>query len=243
MFYSASIIWCVSLTLFGREVGPELTLCFTCRGAVGPSRLFGMGKTYNPLLWGLLFGIVGPVLTWLLARRWPKSWVRLVNLPVALNGAMSMPPATGINVSSSYAISLDSTEADPPRIAVRVMVLLRLLLPCAVAVSHQTLSSSLTSHNPARSTEFLLRRRSFRLWSRFGYLLSAALDSGTVTSAVVIFLCLNLPHGGGVSECSPPLRSQRPPLTPSCITYQASIGERSLHSDPTSSAMRALRNR
>lgn len=117
-----------------RELGPDLTLRFACRGAVGPSRLFGMGKTYNPLLWGLLFGIVGPVITWLLARRWPKSWVRLVNLPVALNGAMSMPPATGINVSSSFAFLTRSTEAEPPRIAVRLMVLLRLLLPCAVAV-------------------------------------------------------------------------------------------------------------
>lgn len=100
----------------------------------------------------------------------------------------------------------------------------------------------LTLYNPFRSTEFLLRRRSFRLWSRFGYLLSAALDSGTVTSAVVIFLCLNLPHGGGVSEYSPPSRSQKPPLTPSYIAYQALIGERSLHSDPTLSALRALQD-
>ena len=113
-----------------------------------------MGQTYNPLLWGLLAGAVAPIATWTLSRRYPSSWLAFVNLPVALNGAMSMPPATGINYSSWFLTGL--------------------------------------------LFQYVLRRKAFQLWSKFGYLLSAAADSSTVISAIVIFLALGIPAGGTI---------------------------------------------
>jgi hypothetical protein len=39
-----------------------------------------------------------------------------------------------------------------------------------------------------------IRRRHFRWWSKFNYILSAALDSGTILSILFIFVTLQLPR-------------------------------------------------
>ena len=69
-------------------------------GGVGPKRLFSPGGEYNPLLWGFLIGAVLPVPFYLLARRYPLSFWRYVNIPVFFAGVGAMPPASGINYSS-----------------------------------------------------------------------------------------------------------------------------------------------
>ncbi|KAK4056147.1 hypothetical protein OIO90_002878 [Microbotryomycetes sp. JL221] len=71
-------------------------------GVIGPARLFGHGKLYNAILYFLLIGAVLPLLTWLLAKKYPKSWVRFINIPVALAGCQYIPPITGINYSSWF---------------------------------------------------------------------------------------------------------------------------------------------
>ncbi|KAI8854967.1 OPT oligopeptide transporter protein-domain-containing protein [Chytridium lagenaria] len=50
-------------------------------GAVGPSRFFGPGSPYFPLLIGFAVGAVAPVLFWLLHRRYGGMW-KYVNVPV-----------------------------------------------------------------------------------------------------------------------------------------------------------------
>lgn len=50
--------------------------------------------------------------------------------------------------------------------------------------------------------EFWMRRNNFRWWSKFNFLLSAGLDSGTVLSGLFIFFVLQLPLGGTISESS-----------------------------------------
>ncbi|KAG9312163.1 OPT-domain-containing protein [Chiua virens] len=44
--------------------------------------------------------------------------------------------------------------------------------------------------------QYLVRKRNFAWWSKFNYVTSAALDSGTVLSAIVIFFTLSFPAGG-----------------------------------------------
>lgn len=44
--------------------------------------------------------------------------------------------------------------------------------------------------------QYVIRRRSFAWWSKFNYVTSAALDSGTVISLLVIFFTLEFPKGG-----------------------------------------------
>ncbi|GJN94762.1 hypothetical protein Rhopal_007854-T1 [Rhodotorula paludigena] len=79
-YYSASIIW----------------------GLIGPSRQFGVGHRYNPILYWMVGGALLPLCTWLLARRYPSSWVKYINIPVGLAGLSLFPPATGINWSSWF---------------------------------------------------------------------------------------------------------------------------------------------
>ncbi|KLO10879.1 OPT oligopeptide transporter [Schizopora paradoxa] len=45
--------------------------------------------------------------------------------------------------------------------------------------------------------QYLIRRRNFGWWSKFNYVTSAALDSGTVLSLIFIFFALQFPKGGG----------------------------------------------
>ncbi|CAE6432709.1 unnamed protein product [Rhizoctonia solani] len=43
--------------------------------------------------------------------------------------------------------------------------------------------------------QYVVRRRNFRWWSKFNYALSAALESGTLVSLLVIFFCIQFPLG------------------------------------------------
>ncbi|KAK3392966.1 putative isp4 protein [Podospora didyma] len=72
VFYTASIIW----------------------GAIGPARMFSNGALYSSLQWFWLVGAVAPVLTWFLARRYPRGFWRYVNMPLIFGGSGMLPPAT-----------------------------------------------------------------------------------------------------------------------------------------------------
>ncbi|KJZ75800.1 hypothetical protein HIM_04957 [Hirsutella minnesotensis 3608] len=72
VFYTASVVW----------------------GAIGPARIFSHGTTYASLQWFWLLGAAAPIITWLLARRWPKSIWRYVCVPVMFGGTGLLPPAT-----------------------------------------------------------------------------------------------------------------------------------------------------
>jgi len=77
-FYTASVIW----------------------GAVGPRRLFSPGAPYSGLLWFFPVGILAPIPFYFLARRFPLSFYRYINIPVFFAGLAAMPPASGINYAS-----------------------------------------------------------------------------------------------------------------------------------------------
>ncbi|KIO18645.1 hypothetical protein M407DRAFT_83694, partial [Tulasnella calospora MUT 4182] len=47
--------------------------------------------------------------------------------------------------------------------------------------------------------QYLLRVRRYRLWAKFNYILSCALEAGTATAVIVIFLALQLPMNGRIS--------------------------------------------
>ncbi|KDQ13233.1 hypothetical protein BOTBODRAFT_66951 [Botryobasidium botryosum FD-172 SS1] len=137
---------------------PHSNVYFTASvvwGLIGPKRLFGRGATYHVHLYALLIGALLPVPFWLWQRRYPKTWLKHVNIPVLLNGPTFLPPATGINYSSWFVVAF--------------------------------------------IFQYLIRRRNFRWWSKFNYIMSAALDIGTVMSVIVIFLVLQLPDNGNLN--------------------------------------------
>ncbi|KAJ7655686.1 OPT oligopeptide transporter protein-domain-containing protein [Mycena polygramma] len=133
VFFSASIIW----------------------GLIGPSRQFGVGSMYHPHLYALAIGALLPLPFWFWQRRYPNSWIKYISTPVILNGVSGIPPATGINYSSWFAIGA--------------------------------------------LFQYFIRKRHFAWWSKFNYVTSAALDSGTVISVMVIFFTLQFPKNGKIS--------------------------------------------
>jgi len=121
-------------------------------GLIGPGRQFGTGALYHPQLFGLVVGAFLPIPFWLWQRRYPSSWIKFISTPVILNGVAAIPPATGINYSSWFAVGF--------------------------------------------IFQYVVRKRNFAWWSKFNYITSAALDSGTVLSLLVIFFVLQFPKGG-----------------------------------------------
>ena len=68
-------------------------------GVVGPSRFFGPGALYRPLVWAFPIGAIAPIIIYLMARRKKNSFWRKVNLPVLFGSLSWIPPATGLNFS------------------------------------------------------------------------------------------------------------------------------------------------
>ncbi|KAF9444401.1 OPT oligopeptide transporter [Macrolepiota fuliginosa MF-IS2] len=46
--------------------------------------------------------------------------------------------------------------------------------------------------------QYVVRRRHFSWWTKYNYVLSAALDSGVAVAVVLIFFCLQYPQNGGI---------------------------------------------
>lgn len=133
VFYTSSVVW----------------------GTIGPARLFGNGDLYTPLYWALLIGCFLPFPFWLLARKFPKSWVKYISIPILLNGTTFVPPVGGLVYTSWFTVAF--------------------------------------------IFQYLIRKYNFRWWSKFNFVTSAALDSGTIVSLIVIFLVLQLPKNGAIS--------------------------------------------
>ncbi|KAG6856397.1 hypothetical protein H0H87_005015 [Tephrocybe sp. NHM501043] len=117
-------------------------------GLIGPSRQFGTGSIYHPHLYAMVIGVFLPLPFWFWQKKYPNSWIKYVSTPVILNGVSQIPPATGINYSSWFAVAF--------------------------------------------VFQYLIRKRNFAWWSKFNYVLSAALDSGTVISLIFIFFSLQV---------------------------------------------------
>ncbi|KAJ6486438.1 OPT oligopeptide transporter protein-domain-containing protein [Mycena vitilis] len=69
-------------------------------GGISPARLFSLGGLYNPLLYGFLFGAIAPIPFYFLARRYPLSYWRYINIPVFCGGVGSIPAASAYNYAA-----------------------------------------------------------------------------------------------------------------------------------------------
>ncbi|KAI0487444.1 OPT family small oligopeptide transporter [Xylaria cf. heliscus] len=72
LFFTTSVIW----------------------STIGPARIFSGNALYSSLQWFWLVGAVSPVLAWFLARRYPRSIARYINMPLVFGGSGWIPPAT-----------------------------------------------------------------------------------------------------------------------------------------------------
>ena len=78
VFFTASVIW----------------------GLIGPARIFSAGQLYNGLMYFFIAGALAPPLFYVLARMFPKSNFRYVNVPLIFGGSGMIPPATTINYTT-----------------------------------------------------------------------------------------------------------------------------------------------
>lgn len=69
-------------------------------GVIGPARQFSAGQIFNKLLWFFLIGAFVPVITYLIQKRFPGSFLKYVNWPVIFTGTGLIPPATPTNYIS-----------------------------------------------------------------------------------------------------------------------------------------------
>ncbi|KAJ7047838.1 OPT oligopeptide transporter [Mycena alexandri] len=69
-------------------------------GGIGPQRLFGREGLYSQLLWGFPVGLIAPIPFYFLARRFPKSNWRYVNIPVFCGGVAAIPAASAYNYAA-----------------------------------------------------------------------------------------------------------------------------------------------
>ncbi|KAG8987047.1 hypothetical protein FRB90_003622 [Tulasnella sp. 427] len=85
VWYTASIIW----------------------GLIGPKRQFGKGAVYYGPVYAAIAGAVLPLVVWWWNRRYRgPTWLKSFNPVVALSGPLNIPPATGINYSSSFGVGV-----------------------------------------------------------------------------------------------------------------------------------------
>jgi OPT family small oligopeptide transporter len=82
VFFNASVIW----------------------GVIGPQRQFSAGAMYHATLFFFMLGVALPLATWLLLKRYPKSFFRYIHWPVFFNGIGYIPPATPYNYTTYCAV-------------------------------------------------------------------------------------------------------------------------------------------
>ncbi|TWU72259.1 hypothetical protein ED733_001737 [Metarhizium rileyi] len=71
-FYNASVIW----------------------GVIGPKRVFGVGGIFAWINWFWLIGFLCPLIQYLVARRYPRSFARYIIWPAIFSACGLVPPAT-----------------------------------------------------------------------------------------------------------------------------------------------------
>ncbi|XP_041009527.1 oligopeptide transporter 5-like [Juglans microcarpa x Juglans regia] len=75
-------------------------------GGIGPSRVFAPHGQYAWLYIFFLIGVVGPVMVWILSRKYPqKKWIRLINFPIIFAGTAMMPPMGAAHIWSFFIVA------------------------------------------------------------------------------------------------------------------------------------------
>ncbi|KAG6829206.1 hypothetical protein H0H92_005335 [Tricholoma furcatifolium] len=140
-------------------------------GVIGPARQFSKGQLYYGLTFFFLAGFLAPLVTWLITLKWPNSFIRYVK-------SVALLPTKTWNLTPKYSfpVIFSGTGYIPPASAVNYV-------PWAIV---------------GFIFNYVIRRRHFSWWTKYNYVLSAAMDSGVAVSAVLIFFCLQYPKNGTI---------------------------------------------
>ncbi|RDW65607.1 putative isp4 protein-1 [Coleophoma crateriformis] len=76
-------------------------------GAIGPARLYSVGKQYSGLLHLFWIGALLPVITFHLKKYLPNNrFLNAIHWPLFFAGTGNLPPATGVNYTTAFVVSL-----------------------------------------------------------------------------------------------------------------------------------------
>lgn len=76
-------------------------------GAIGPARLYSIGKQYSGLLHLFWIGALLPVITFILKKKYPHNrFLGAIHWPLFFAGTGNLPPATGVNYTTAFVVSL-----------------------------------------------------------------------------------------------------------------------------------------
>ncbi|KAG0320947.1 hypothetical protein BGZ99_004230 [Dissophora globulifera] len=115
-------------------------------GVVGPLKFLSPSSMYYPIVWFFFIGFMIPVPFYFLARKFPNTWLKDVNMAAFMLGCGPFPPAA-TSIMPTWALT-------------------------------------------GFIFNFYIKRRHFGWWSKYNYVMSAALDAGVAISAIVIFFAL-----------------------------------------------------
>ncbi|TDL22395.1 glutathione transporter [Rickenella mellea] len=73
-------------------------------GGIGPKRIFSSGAPYHIVTFGFLLGAVLPIPFYYLAKRYPLSILRYINVAVATTAIIYLPTSTLVSVAASLAV-------------------------------------------------------------------------------------------------------------------------------------------
>ncbi|KAG6856129.1 hypothetical protein H0H87_007188, partial [Tephrocybe sp. NHM501043] len=149
-------------------------------GVIGPARQFSKGQSKlrhahserPALTFFFLIGFICPVIAYLVSRKYPNGIMRYVKRVVLLPSSF----LTLIRCNFSFPVIFSGTGYIPPASAVNYV-------PWAIV---------------GFIFQYVVRRRHFSWWTKYNYVLSAALDAGVAVSAVLIFFCLQYPKNGTI---------------------------------------------
>jgi hypothetical protein len=75
-------------------------------GGIGPSQVFAPHGHYRWLYIFFLLGVIGPVIVWILTRKFPeKKWIKLIYFPIIFSGAGGLPPMGAAHAWAFYIVA------------------------------------------------------------------------------------------------------------------------------------------
>lgn len=137
-------------------------------GLVGPRRLYSVGKIYSPLLHFFWIGAIAPVVTYLLYRYTRRQFWKYINWPLIFVGTYNVPPGMSRNL---------------------LVLLFQSLTRNSLATGINYSSWALVNF----AFNYFIKRKFFAWWTKYNYILAAALDTGLAISGIVIFFCISYP--------------------------------------------------
>ncbi|OMJ23542.1 Oligopeptide transporter 5 [Smittium culicis] len=74
-------------------------------GLFGPSELFSYGREYFSIWYSIILGVLAPIFTFFLSRKYPGTWISYIHTPIIFISASKFPPFPAAPLFTSFIIA------------------------------------------------------------------------------------------------------------------------------------------